>query len=326
MQTKNIQLLLSREQSSMVSNWGEHLGLVHISDTVWKLGTFGYEIVGSIYDLVPEDQRYDDDGEFVIPESWEGKRIIGLEDGEYLQTDELVAANDIEFTASQLKMAREFCATQGWTVHPRFELAWLRIEACVNPSQPLSKLRSLRKMPVIRSGSSASLSGHHFSELAIYSGQSVTELWIWSAEGKSECVYSAERALSFGEIVREIAGDDRCGLEVDWSDLEILRMAESRGIVLALACAFDVGAKAVSQMLSAIPDSILLPFLDRESLSGNELAGIGDRLLEYAEEHDISVDDVASLRPKQLTDLEALEKSLIGALFRASRRRSQLES
>lgn len=110
MQAKQIQLMLSREQSSMVSNWDEHLGLIQISDTVWKVGTFGYEIIGSVYDLVPEDQRYDDDGEFVIPESWEGKRIIGLEDGEYLQTDELVAANNIEFTASQLKIAREFCA------------------------------------------------------------------------------------------------------------------------------------------------------------------------------------------------------------------------
>ena len=86
MQAKQIQLMLSREQSSVVSNWDEHLGLIQISDTVWKIGTFGYEIIGSIYDLVPEDQRYDDDGELVIPESWEGKRIIGLEDGEYLQT------------------------------------------------------------------------------------------------------------------------------------------------------------------------------------------------------------------------------------------------
>ena len=40
----------------MVSTWDEHLGLVQVSDKIWRIGTYGYEWIGSIYELVPESE------------------------------------------------------------------------------------------------------------------------------------------------------------------------------------------------------------------------------------------------------------------------------
>lgn len=326
MPTKPVKLLLSREQSSMVSTWAEQLGLVRDSENIWRIGTFGYQWLGSIHELVPESQRYTEDGELVIPETWDGKRIIGLADGEYLQTDELVTSDDLEFTAATLKTAREFCKSRGWTDHPRFELAWLHIETTVKPSEALSKRPGFKSMPLLRAGSSASLSGYCTSELAIYRGQAETDFWVWNSESESECLYKAGGALTFGQIVRTVADDESFSVEIDWYDLDISGLSESEGIVLASAWAFDEGAKAAARLIAKIPDPTLLPFLGRVTLDGIELGEMGQRLLDYANKHDISLDDIESVRPRQLPDLEALEKSLLGALSRAGRRQARADS
>ena len=44
----------------MVSCWTNHLGFSQISEDLWRIGTYGYNWLGSIYDLVPEDQLYDE--------------------------------------------------------------------------------------------------------------------------------------------------------------------------------------------------------------------------------------------------------------------------
>jgi len=120
-------LLALREQSSMVSTWEEHLGLERLSENTWRIGTFGYEWIGSVYDLVPEDQLYSEDGEFEIPEFWDGKKIIGLADGEYLQTDELIAADEVDFESSELHKPLDFCKSRGWTEIPQFDSVWQTI-------------------------------------------------------------------------------------------------------------------------------------------------------------------------------------------------------
>lgn len=326
MPTKPVQLLLSREQSSMVSTWDEQLGLVQESDKRWRIGTFGYQWLGSIHELVPESQRYTEDGELVVPETWDGKKIIGLADGEYLQTDELVTSDDLEFTAATLKTAREFCKSRGWTDHPKFELAWLHIETSVKPSEALSKRRAFKSMPLLRAGSSASASGYCTSELAIYRGQVETEFWVWNSESESECLYKTGGALTFGQIVRTVADDESFSVEIDWYDLDISGLSESEGIVLASAWAFDEGSKAAARLISKIPDPTLIPFLSRVTLDGIELGEMGQRLLEYANDHDISLDDIESVRPRQLPDLETLEKSLQGALSRAVRRQTRADT
>ncbi len=326
MSTQPVKILLSREQSSMVSTWDEQLGLVQDPEKIWRIGTFGYRWLGSIYELVPESKRYTEDGELVVPQTWDGKKIIGLADGEYLQTDELVTSDDLEFTAITLKAAREFCKSRGWTDHPKFELAWLHIETSVKPSEALSKRRAFKSMPLLRAGSSASLSGYCTSELAIYRGEAETEFWVWNSESESECLYKTEGALPFGQIIRTVADDECFSVEIDWFDLDISGLSESEGIVLASAWAFDEGSKAAARLIAKIPDPTLLPFLGRVTLDGIELGEMGQRLLDYANEHDISLDDIESVRPRQLPDLETLEKSLLGALSRAVRRQTRADS
>lgn len=326
MSTKSVKLLLSREQSSIASSWDEHLGLVQNSEKLWRIGTFGYQWLGSIYELVPESQRYTENGELLVPESWDGEKVIGLADGEYLQTDELVTSDDLEFTATTLKTAREFCKSRDWTDHPMFELAWLHIETSVKPSQALSKRQAFKSMPLLRAGSSASLSGDCTSELAIYRGQTETEFWVWNSESESECICKTGGALPFGQIVRTVADDESFSVEIDWYDLDISGLSESEGIVLASAWAFDEGSKAAARLIAKIPDPTLLPFLGRVTLGGIELSEMGQRLLDYANEHDISLDDIESVRPRQLPDLETLEKSLLGALSRAVRRQARADA
>ncbi len=310
----------------MVSTWDEHLGLVQVSDKIWRIGTYGYEWIGSIYELIPESERYTDDGELVVPEIWGGKKIIGLADGEYLQTDELVTSDDLEFAPATIKKAREFCQSRGWADHPNFALAWLHVETSVRPSEALSKRRAFNGMPLLKAGSSASLSGYCASELAIYRGQSATEFWVWNSEFGSECVYKTAAALTFGQIVGQVADDETFSIEIDWHDLNVSGLGESEGVLLASALAYDEGSKAAARLLAKIPDATLLPFLQSVTLDGIELGEMGQRLLEYANEHDVSLEDVESLRPRRLPDVATLEKSLLGALSRAARRQARADS
>lgn len=97
-------------------------------------------------------------------------------------------------------------------------------------------------------------------------------------------------------------------------------------VLLASAWAFDEGSKSAARMIAKIPDQILLPFLDRVALDGIDLGEMGQRLLEYADKHDVSLGDVESIKPRVLSDIKSLEKSLIGALSRASRRQARAES
>src|SRR4051794_30711205 len=81
-------VLLSREQSSMVPTWNEYLCLLDLGDGNFELSTSGYEILGSIYDVIPDP--YDENGELIVPETWNGRKVTGLSDNEYLETDEMV--------------------------------------------------------------------------------------------------------------------------------------------------------------------------------------------------------------------------------------------
>jgi hypothetical protein len=122
-----VALLLSREESSMVSCWTNHLGFSQISEDLWRIGTYGYNWLGSIYDLVPDDQLYDEAGELIVPEQWDGHKIIGLADGEYLETDELVSSDYVDFSAANIDTARAFCVERGWSDVAEFDRAFLRV-------------------------------------------------------------------------------------------------------------------------------------------------------------------------------------------------------
>lgn len=125
-------LLISRAQSTMVSTWDEMLGIERIGDGKWRIGTYGYDWVANIYDVIPEEELYDDKGDIRVPEEWNGHKIIGLADGEYLESDELVSKDDeVEFDAQSLHLADEYCRRHGWNATPTFPEAWRRLQAAV---------------------------------------------------------------------------------------------------------------------------------------------------------------------------------------------------
>jgi hypothetical protein len=120
-------ILMTREQSTMVSSWTELLGIERVGRGKWLLAVYGYEYLGSIYDLIPEDQRYDEDGGFKVPDEYQGRRIRGLADGEYLETDKLIRSDDEEavtFDKSSVALARQYVALYQWEKQPGFEAAW----------------------------------------------------------------------------------------------------------------------------------------------------------------------------------------------------------
>ena len=80
-----MEILLSREKSSMASTWTEMVGFFQDENGDWVLGNCGYEILGSVYDLLTEEQLYAEDG-FQIPEEINGVKVHGIADGEYLES------------------------------------------------------------------------------------------------------------------------------------------------------------------------------------------------------------------------------------------------
>jgi hypothetical protein len=128
-------ILMSREGSSMASTWTEHL-CVSCLDGKWLIGEYGYNWAASIDDI-PEEERYTEDGELKIPEEWDGHKVLGIADGEYIETDELVErGNDIEFTENELNKAIDFAVNYGWNDYPNFDKAMKQLEKIVvNSSQ-----------------------------------------------------------------------------------------------------------------------------------------------------------------------------------------------
>lgn len=123
-------ILMSREGSSMASTWTEHL-CVSCIEGKWLIGEYGYNWAASICDI-PEEERYTEDGELKIPEEWDGHKVLGIADGEYIETDELVErGNDIEFTENELKKAIDFAVIYGWNDYPNFDKAMKQLEKII---------------------------------------------------------------------------------------------------------------------------------------------------------------------------------------------------
>ena len=123
-------ILMSREGSSMASTWTEHL-CVSCIEGKWLIGEYGYNWAASIDDI-PEEERYTEDGELKIPEEWDGHKVLGIADGEYIETEELVErGNDIEFTEIDLNKAIEFAVNYGWNDYPNFDKAMKQLEKIV---------------------------------------------------------------------------------------------------------------------------------------------------------------------------------------------------
>jgi hypothetical protein len=126
-------ILMTREGSSMASTWNEHL-CVSYTDGKWLIGEYGYNWAASIDDI-PEEERYTDDGELKIPEEWDGHKVLGIADGEYIETDELVErGNDYEFKKNEIEKAIEFAIEFGWNDITNFDDAMKRLKKIVADS------------------------------------------------------------------------------------------------------------------------------------------------------------------------------------------------
>lgn len=148
MSAEKISILISREQSSMASSWDEHLGLCRVDDKTWRIGIYGNDWLGSIHELIPEDERYTEDGHLKIPSELNGVRIVGLADGEYLQTEDLVPSLELEFSVKEIRKALEFCRSEDWTKHPDFPRAWEHIEMRVISTEPSNDRNGQNEYPI----------------------------------------------------------------------------------------------------------------------------------------------------------------------------------
>ena len=124
-------ILISRDSSSMSSSWIEHLCISRTGNK-WTLGEYGYNWVASI-DEIPEDERYNEEGDINVPDEWDGHKVLGIADGEYIETDELVSnGNEIDFESSAIKDAITFASEFNWVAHPQFDEAMKKLQMIVD--------------------------------------------------------------------------------------------------------------------------------------------------------------------------------------------------
>jgi hypothetical protein len=127
-------ILLSREKSSIASTWTEHLCVTKIH-THWKIGEYSYEWVGSVHDLIPHEQLYSPDGDLIVPEYWNGVRVIRIADGEYLEIDELFDRGvSAEFSSESISEAIHFAEAYSWSDLPDFDQAMDKLRTIVENS------------------------------------------------------------------------------------------------------------------------------------------------------------------------------------------------
>ena len=118
-----MEILLSREKSSMVSTWTEMIGFFRLDSGDWIIGNCGHEIIGSIYDLLTEEQLNAEDG-IQIPEEINGIKVHGMEDGEYLESEEIIFYDDTAtFDQDSFQKAVDYFEMHDWNVHPGYEIA-----------------------------------------------------------------------------------------------------------------------------------------------------------------------------------------------------------
>jgi len=127
-----VAVLISRVESNMGSSGTSHLGLEKVSDGAWRIGVYTYNWLGLITDLVPEDELYDDASDLIIPDEWNGHKILGLVEGGYLETDELITSNYEDFKASEVELAKKFCIENRWNDLADFDSAFHRLVNIVN--------------------------------------------------------------------------------------------------------------------------------------------------------------------------------------------------
>ena len=74
-----------------------------------------------------------EDGQLYIPEEWNGHKVLGGADGEYIATDELVSSgNYIEFDAESVDKAIEFANQFDWGNCAGFHEAMAKLKLLIS--------------------------------------------------------------------------------------------------------------------------------------------------------------------------------------------------
>lgn len=176
-----------------------------------------------------------------------------LADGEYIDTDELVSSDYVDFTQSQIKIARAFCSESGWSELAGFDRGFLRVVSKVKPNQPFSRYSEFKGRPVLRTGYGANPSYSGEGELGIFQTDSLTEIWAWDSESGAECVVTINSATDLKSLVNAVAKGDHFAGSVDLVSLLIKGIDQTDGLVLALAWDGDEASKTVARLLSLWP-------------------------------------------------------------------------
>lgn len=110
-----LRLLAAKESSSMVSTWTDVLALEKTTEGLWRLHNGGFEILGRIYSLEGVTVKYGDDGQVIAPKKYQGQKVLGLADGEYLIVDRFYSEEQSPpFEYHQMPIWREFLKEHGW--------------------------------------------------------------------------------------------------------------------------------------------------------------------------------------------------------------------
>ncbi len=124
---QDFRVLLKGEFSSVASSWTEHLCLQRSGDHV-ILSSCGYEVLAEVQPFGVENA--DGDVEYELPDTVDGKTVVGIEDGEYVIGGDLVPHDDdaeITLEPGDIEAAREWLESRKWHLKPGYEGAWLEI-------------------------------------------------------------------------------------------------------------------------------------------------------------------------------------------------------
>ena len=119
----------------MASTWTEYLCLCKDGDRV-VLSSRGYEVLGDIYSYEVEDE--DGEVQHTLPETIDGKSVVGIEDGEYVVGGELVLHDDdaeVTLQLGDIEEARDWLEGREWHLKPGFERAWREIRLALGDNR-----------------------------------------------------------------------------------------------------------------------------------------------------------------------------------------------
>lgn len=119
---RELVFLIERNRSSLVSAWQERLGLKPLNANLWMLGTYKFRWVG--LDSLPDICWDETTGVVLLPEFFNGKRVRGLVDGEFVEIDDVYCSDSCDFECHDLDSAMAFCESRGWCTHPMFGSCW----------------------------------------------------------------------------------------------------------------------------------------------------------------------------------------------------------